>query len=72
MSVTNLACWTLGPAYHHSASTEQPNCLSCSAQVTEEQFCDGCGRGVCTTHTHRIDHIAYCSYCADDARKGRC
>jgi hypothetical protein len=72
MSVTNLACWTLGPQYHHSVSDEQLKCLNCSSPVTDDQFCEGCGQGLCSSCRVLVDHEPHCRWCAADARKGRC
>lgn len=70
MSVTSLASWTLGPAYHHAASTEQLECAGCSAKVTEDQYCEGCGRELCDSCAVPINKQSHCFGCAMDARKG--
>jgi hypothetical protein len=68
---TNLACWTLGPAYYQTHAEENPECFVCGEQVPEDRFCDGCGSSICSSHSHHIHHVAHCQWCFDDAKQGR-
>jgi hypothetical protein len=67
---TNLACWTLGPAYYQNLEETNPECFVCSEPISGEAFCQGCGSGICAEHTTEIHHVAHCSWCASDAKRG--
>jgi formylmethanofuran dehydrogenase subunit E len=70
-TITRLAAWDLGPAYYQNHAETNPECFVCSEPINEEQHCEGCGEGVCSSHTHRINHQSYCQWCASDVRNGR-
>ena len=71
MTVTNLALWTLGPA-HFQGNQDDLACVSCTAPVTEDQFCEGCGQALCAKCRILVQHEPHCAKCAADVRKGRC
>ena len=70
MTVTNLALWTLGPA-HYRSNQDDLACVSCTASVTEDQFCEGCGQALCISCRTTIQGEPHCPACAADLRKGR-
>lgn len=71
MSTTNLAYWTLGPAYYQTHAEENPECFVCGESISGEQYCEGCGQSICASHTYSVNHVAYCQWCASDAKQGR-
>jgi hypothetical protein len=69
---TNLACWSLGPAHYSESSDETLNCLACSVQVRDDQYCVECGGSLCATCTVPIYKQPHCFSCSVDAkRRGR-
>jgi hypothetical protein len=71
MTSTNVAAWRIGPAYYQTHVETNPECFVCSEPINEEQFCEGCGEGTCSSHSTRIKHQSFCQWCAIDAEQGR-
>lgn len=69
MTITALACWTLGPAYDR-VGDEPLRCLACPKEVTADQYCEECGEPLCGGACGVIlRQQRYCLPCAASLRE---